>query len=97
MSESRTEIKVFKMNNCDWMAGESLDSCKDNYLRNYFHGSIHEEPFEGARQLTEQEMDKFHFCDDEVQPSVTRTFREQLAHIIERGERFPTFFASTEF
>jgi hypothetical protein len=90
-------IKVFAMNDCDWMAAATAEEASAAYsLFNHLDIPA-EEMLEFPRELTDKEMDKLRFVDTEVQPEAHRTFREQLQHIIEAGETFPTFFASTEF
>ena len=93
----KENMKVFQMNDCDWMAGETLEECKAEYLSGFWHGATEEDAFDDPRELTDAEMDKKIFVDNEAEPEVRRTFREQLAHIIAKGETFPTFFASSEF
>jgi len=89
-------MKVFSMNDCDWMAGETLESCMAEYRAN-FSGNYEwpdDEIFEDPHEVPDEKMDamKFHADDGE-----TLTFREELPRLIERGVSFPTFFASTEY
>ncbi len=90
-------MKVFQMNDCDWMAAATPEEAKAAYSL-FNHLDIpEEEMLEFPRELTDEEMDRLRYVDTEVQPESHRTFREQLQHMIETGETFPTFFASTEY
>lgn len=87
-------MKIFQMNDCDWMAGEDLESVTADYLENYTGGQTAEEAFEDAPfELPDEALDRLRFREED---GVRRTFREQLAFLIEGGQRFPCFFASTE-
>lgn len=87
-------IKIFQMNDCDWMAGETLGGCIAEYALNY-DGHIDREEFEPC-EVPDAKLDRLSF-DYDGEDSVDRTFRQQLQFMIERGDKFPTFFASTEF
>lgn len=87
-------MKIFKMNDCDWMAGEDAESVKKEYAANYSDGD-HEN--QEPRQLTEEELDNKKFFDTEIEPYKHRTFREELQRLIDADASFPRFFASTEF
>ncbi len=87
-------MKVFQMNDCDWMIGLSLIDCKRAYLRDYC------EDTDEARELDEEELDTLIFtdCDENETPSgIKRTFREQVQVEISACGEFPRLFASTEF
>lgn len=88
-------MKIFSMNDCDWMAGEDLESCKAAYVKITGMDANDEETFSDTYELSPEKMDKLKFND--VEAGVTRTFREQLERMIAAGEKFPTFFASTEY
>lgn len=83
------EVKIFRMNDCDWMAGESLEECKRKYHAQYSSADI-----QAAREIKESDYDKILFSDGDGK---VRSFREQLNRMIESGVKFPTFFASTEY
>lgn len=88
--------RVFQMNDCDWMAGESLEACKAEYLKNYWGGSTgrEDEAFEDPSEIPAEAMDRMKFCDDD---GSKRTFREELDRLVALGLEFPRFFASTEY
>jgi hypothetical protein len=89
--------KVFAMNDCDWMAGEDVESCIVAYLE--FTGcgdtpGARAEYIDEPHEVSDAVMDGFSFVDDD---RTKRTFREQLQKLIDDGTKFPVFFASTEF
>lgn len=87
-------IKVFAMNDCDWMAGETVEDCLREYKANYSGDYDGDDPLE-PEELDDEEMNTLRFTNDEIDKKWS--FREQLNWMIERGEKFPTFFASTEY
>lgn len=91
------DIKVFAMNDCDWMAGESLESVKAAYMAEHAYGLPEDEAMDDPHELTEAEMDRLRFHDDEAKPEDYQTFRQRLNFMVNRGDDFPCFFASTEY
>lgn len=94
------EIKIFAMNDCDWMAAETLEQAIQEYKANFSgdgFGAFDEK--DSPRELTSEEMDRLMFretgSDDE--PLDKKSFRTKLEEMIADGEKFPAFFASTEF
>lgn len=96
-------IKVFAMNDCDWVAAETAEDAVALYMKET--GLSREEALEGKDQpdeMTEAQMLEEKFLayeeDDEGDPlsPTTRTFREELDRRLAAGETFPCFFASTE-
>ena len=86
-------MKVFAMNDCDWMAGESLESVTAAYVSDY--GEDSDDP---PVELTDSEMDRFRFADEEVEdPEEWLTFRQELQRRVDAGQEFPQFFATTEY
>lgn len=83
-------VKVFEMNDCDWIAARSAEEAFAEYQSNY--GG---EGDETARELTAEEMQRLKFRDDDSE--VLRTFQDELEMRIARKVAFPDFFASTEF
>lgn len=90
-------MKLFCMNDCDWMIGPTLAACLDVYLKDYGDcDSIAED----SHELSDAELDSLIFSDmDENEHlfGTKRTFREQLAIEIASGGTFPRLFASTEY
>jgi hypothetical protein len=92
-----SNIKVFKLNECDWWAGEDLISVTSAYMKET-DGEV--DDFE-LKELTEEDMNKFKLVDDDGETvgsgTVLGTFREVLDRMIASGQTFPCFFASTEY
>lgn len=88
-------MKIFRMNDCDWWIGESIEACKADYIKECGDP----EYVEDAEELADWELDALRFTvtdEDDVPDGTTRTFREQLALEIAKGGTFPRMFASTE-
>lgn len=91
-------MKVFAMNEYDWMAGESLESATEMYLKEYADGLPADEALDNPHELTEELLDRFRFHDADADgPESYRTFRQELDRRVAAGETFPCFFASTEY
>jgi hypothetical protein len=90
-------MKIFSMNDCDWMVGLTMEACRDAYLKDYGDcDSIDKD----AHELSDTELDNLIFSDMDENEKLLgskRTFREQLAIEIASGGVFPRLFASTEF
>lgn len=99
--QQRSTVKVFEVNDCEWWAG---DCTPEELLAAYMKetGCSHEDATGDVddlpRPLTDEEMDtlKFRLVDDATDTNTTCTFREYLARMVEEGEQFPRFFATTE-
>ena len=87
-------MKVFSMNEYDWMAGESLESCITKYLSYYAGGEESDVALDEPHEVLADKMGRMKFHDED---GSVRTFREELDRLIAEGGRFPRFFASTEF
>jgi hypothetical protein len=90
------DIKIFEMNDCDWMAATTLEEAVEEYKAS-LDGEFDEA--DPPRELTAYEMELLRFRetgpDDE--PLEKKSFRAKLDEMIAAGESFPCFFASTEF
>ena len=89
-------MKIFSMNDCDWMAAETLEEAKAAYLAECWSGTgeLDEDAFDDPDEISAAQYDGLLFSDED---GTKRTFREQLQRMMESGrEKFPTFFASTE-
>jgi len=87
------EIKIFQMNDCDWMAAATAEEALKEYREHYCGDEL--EPDDPLVELTVEQMAVMEYYDEET--GETRSFQEQLNLMILSGEVFPTFFASTEF
>jgi hypothetical protein len=87
-------IKVFQINEDDWMAGGTLEECKAEHIKNYDGDAFEPADFEDAHELCEETMNRLKFTDEDGGQC---TFREQLDKMIAEGATFPTFFASTNY
>jgi len=99
-------MKIFQMNDCDWYAGETAEDA----LRAMAENMCFETTPEGIAamrkeyevepvELDDTVLDSLTFMDTDEQekPIARRSFREQLALMIEQGSDFPCMFASAEF
>ena len=93
-----SDIKVFRLNDCDWYAGRSLEECVVAYAKEC-GASVEDAKDDDARELTDAEMERLQFIDGKPgeKDAVKRSFKDQLALMIAEGTEFPAFFASTEF
>lgn len=102
---NKDEIKVFQIDDYTWYAGRSWAECLGQMSTDT--GMLPEEitesnvPAIDRAAVPESEMDRLKFVEDETDPEtngpIEKTFREKLNEMIDAGESFPTFFASTEY
>ena len=86
-------MKIFAMNDCDWMAGEDIESVTAAYTSAF--GEDSDDP---PVELTDAEMDKYRFADEDAEgPEKWPTFRQELQRRVDAGQEFPQFFATTEY
>jgi hypothetical protein len=90
-------IRIFAMNDCDWMAAKDLESAVAAYLKDFAGGLVKDEALDNPHELSEDDMDRMAFSDLECNPVERRSFRGQLNRMIAEGVEFPTLFASTEY
>lgn len=90
------KIKIFRLNEMEWWAGESLESCvaaamevsglsKEELLDDFDLGEV------GA-----EGMEKLVFLEDD-DAKTEKTFKQKLDEMIAAGEKFPCCFAVTEY
>ena len=90
-------MKIFRMNDCDWMAGESLEACITAYKKTCEgSGLSDDELLDEPRELTDHEMDRLKFWEG-TPDNPKGTFREALAKMEDEDAEFPVFFASAEY
>jgi hypothetical protein len=96
-------IKVFEVNDCDWVAAATLEDAMAFYAKECFAGNRAEafpDGEEEVAEVTDEAMNRLKFRDDEFHDddkATIRTFREELQRRIDAGDKFPQFFASTEY
>jgi len=86
-------VRVWKMDDCDWVAAETLDEAIKEW-ESHVGLSAAEESLD-PHLMSWKEMDAHTFHDPET--GTTRSFSAELRNRVRRGEKFPQFFASTEF
>lgn len=91
-------MKIFSMNDCDWMAAETLEEAKAEYLATVWSGIVDEGTFDDPGEVPADKMQtmKFRREEDEPGPRVC-SFQDELDRLIANGAKFPRFFASTEY
>jgi len=92
-------IKVFRMNDCDWVAAETSEDAVVYYLDMISAKNTPEDRFEYLEEpieaLGDDDMKKLQFHDPEA--GTKHSFADQLEAEKEAGRKFPSFFASTEY
>lgn len=86
----RKKIKIFKLTEMEWWAGESLKQVKDEFRSWDTRTDENDEIFEYAYEVDEENMNLLEYHDEEGK---TRTFRQQLDLLIEQEQEFPCIFA----
>lgn len=89
MTNSVNGIKIFEMNDCDWVAAKDMESAIM-----YYKGQISEDDRQPG-ELTSEQLDSLPYHLDG--PSHTICFRAQLEQLVATGQAFPMLFASTEY
>jgi len=87
-------MKIFSMNDCDWVAAETLEDAKAFYLRDCWSGVEDEGTFDDPHEVPADKMQTMIFHSDE---HGDLTFQQELDRQIANGGKFPAFFASTEY
>lgn len=108
-SEKETKmatVKVFEINDCEWMAGEDLESVIQDYFKNY---AMCEDTLENREEycpepmeLSDETMERLKYHDIEGDlvgdgEKKVYTFREALNLMLAKGMKAPFYFASTEY
>lgn len=84
-------IKIFAMNDCDWVAARTVDEAISFYL--HLNGENELE----AKELSGSELDEHSYFQEHEEKRTHTTFRNQLRKMVAAGQSFPAFFASTEY
>ena len=90
------EIKIFRLNEMEWWAGESMEDCVTAAMD--LSGLCKEELLEDFEQgeVSAEGMEKLTFVEDD-EAETKKTFRQKLDEMIAAGEKFPCCFAVTEY
>lgn len=86
-------VKVFKLDDVEWWAGESLQACIDE-ARAQAGEDCYEFAGEDGYELSDALMQSRRFTEDD---GTQRSFAEQLQLLISEGATFPCLFAATEW
>lgn len=85
-------IRVYRMDDMEWWAGESLAACVDEG-RSQCGPDCYDDPSE-QYELSDEQMQRHKFIDED---GSQRTFAEELARRVAAGETFPQPFAAEEW
>lgn len=86
-------IRVYRLDDYDWWAGESLSACLKEARAQCGDDCYPDDP-SIQHELSDQTMQVMKFTDEDGEK---RSFAEELNRRIAAGEEFPQMFASTEF
>lgn len=85
-------IRVYRMDDIEWWAGESLAACVAEGRRQWGDECY---PDDGEQyELSDEQMQRLKFLDEDGN---TRTFAEELSRRVAAGETFPQPFAATDW
>ena len=85
-------IKVFKLDDYEWWAGESLEAVLKE-ARSQCGEDCYSDP-DDHQELSNEEMEQTLFRDEDGKPLYS--FKERLKQMIARGETFPQLFAAVD-
>ena len=93
MSNSINGIRIYAMNDCDWVVARSREEAIT------FYKSISADPkdWQDAEEIDSSKLDRLRFCIEDSRSGPTISFRQRLQQIVDNGEDVPDLFASTEF
>lgn len=97
LSYKDTKLMIFEMNGYDWWVDTDLESAIKNY-RQFQNGKVDDEDIEtkDTFAISKERAERLKYFDSDGDKQ-TRTFAAQLQFEIEKGRKFPDFFASTEY
>lgn len=90
---SETKIKIFRLDDCEWWAGESLEACVAAGRTMNGADCYPDDPIQ--REVSEAELQELTFVDTDDYSE--RSFAEELRLVVESGATFPCFFAATDW
>jgi hypothetical protein len=83
--------KIFRLNPFDWWAGYDLTSVKLAYLGET--GVAKEKAFDEEEELPQEAMKTLRIYPNPYAKE-SRTFQEELARMVAKGQELPCYFAS---
>lgn len=98
-------MKIFKLNDSDWVAAKSMEEAKKCLAETVALGRVdaefEEEFIDSPHELSDFEMNNLFLRDeepeDEEEEVKKETFRVALDRMLQDGTKFPTHFASSEY
>lgn len=88
------DIKIFRMNDCDWWMAPSIEEAKKDFISNYGDDQLDESEIE---ELNDDALDGLFYIEDWCEPTERRiSFREALALRVAEGCH-TELFATTEY
>jgi hypothetical protein len=89
-------VRLFQLNECDIVAARTIKEAV-RHLQAVTGLSL-EEAFDKdvACALTDEQLDKLYFCDEDDPDTPIKKFRDELLEKIASGSPFPYHFASLE-
>lgn len=89
-------IKVFKVSDCDWFAAKTAKEARQCAIE-WTENDEWEWDEDEIEELTDEQMNRFTYREEDEPEATRRTFREELDRMIARGDKFPCMFASTDY
>lgn len=87
------KLKIWTRDNIDYIAAYSVTEAKDKLatITDLYDDDV-------WQSLSEEELNHYHFIEeDDPTETPTKTFREKLEERVKAGDKFPDFFASSEW
>ena len=88
-------IKVYRMNDYDWVAASSLEEAIKWYAEDC--ELPEDEACDDPYELTEHSLKEHTFYEEWPEKDHPITFYDRLNNIVSEGCKFPCLFASTEY
>lgn len=91
-------INIYAMNDCDWYAAESKDAAILCMMATLSETDVHK--FFDDYSIDVKKLDRDDLLDNwfiEENQEIKKTYRFKLKEMVDAGEKFPCFFATTEF
>lgn len=89
----QSKIKVFKLDDIEWWAGESLEACIAAAQDAAGSRDCYSDPSD-YREVSDDAMQRLQFIDEDGE---SRSFAAELERLIASGTSFPCQFAAEDF